>query len=137
MRLLQYLVFWRCLHLRTTWPQSSKARTPYVVCVECGQEFVYDLVSWKRLKPVDSRRTSNLYGKATSDRRQYGQPRRRSKYMYSGYEVCSGNDCHCDHHGGGVWRAEHVTLVEAYRSLYRPSGYRSYVVGPYGEREIT
>lgn len=54
--------------------------------------------------------------------------------MYSAYEVCWVEGCHCDHRSG-VWTAENVTLAEAYRSLGR-AGYRHFVIGPTGEREV-
>jgi hypothetical protein len=55
--------------------------------------------------------------------------------MYSSYEVCITIDCTCDH-GRGVWRAEGVSLVNAYRMLTLAPGYASYVVGPTGERRV-
>jgi hypothetical protein len=44
-----------CRHKRYTWPitvgsqQLGMKRVTYVVCLTCGQEFVYD---WQQMKPV-------------------------------------------------------------------------------------
>ena len=39
-------LFLGCTHARTTWPQTPVRRhnaTTYVVCLDCGREFLYDL----------------------------------------------------------------------------------------------
>jgi hypothetical protein len=46
---------------------------------------------------------------------------------YSAYETCISAGCNCDHHNG-IWRAQHVNLGDAFRSLHRAAGYESHIV---------
>jgi len=32
-----------CAHLKTTWPQRSRAGMDYVCCLKCGKEFPYSI----------------------------------------------------------------------------------------------
>ena len=39
-------IFGRCAHTRTSFPQTDKAGTISVTCLECGRRFLY---SWERM----------------------------------------------------------------------------------------
>lgn len=53
MRLLIELIF-GCIHRRCSWPQTpvNRLRQPcgeaYVVCLDCGAEWTFDTLAWKR-----------------------------------------------------------------------------------------
>jgi DNA-directed RNA polymerase subunit RPC12/RpoP len=81
------LIF-RCSHRRLTRPVApvSKAGQPrgksYVVCLDCGKHFEYDLKEMKMGKAIDSRHGSSV---APAEKQE-----RKSKWKYGKYALMAG-----------------------------------------------